>query len=185
MSTLAPTPPPSWISDLTTPPPTRPKNTSIPDPPGYTAPSNTKKGSGAKDKNARKPPSQEDTDQLKIKKAWEVAFAPMKQLPMNAIGIYMTPNTLQIFSITLLYMLFKTPLVSIFSLNSTFARFVTPRTSSQFLLIKAAYVATNLLALALGIYKVNKMGLLPTTRSDWLAWEGGREWDLVAERRGL
>lgn len=42
---------------------------------------------------------------------------------------------------------------------------------SQMLGVKAVYVLMNLLLLALGIYKVNAMGLLPTTRSDWLAWE--------------
>lgn len=34
----------------------------------------------------RKPPTTEETDSLKLKKAWELAIAPAKQLPMNAIG---------------------------------------------------------------------------------------------------
>lgn len=37
--------------------------------------------------------------------------------------------------------------------------------------VKAIYVLMNFLLLGLGIWKVNAMGLLPTTRSDWLAWE--------------
>lgn len=49
-------------------------------------------------------------DQLKLKKAWEVALAPAKQLPMNAFGMYMTGNTLQIFSIFMVFTLFKAPI---------------------------------------------------------------------------
>ena len=41
-------------------------------------------------------------------------------------------------------------------------------------LVKATYVLMNLVALGLGIWKVNGMGLFPTTRSDWLAWETER-----------
>jgi len=40
--------------------------------------------------------------------------------------------------------------------------------------VKAVYVLMNCLLLALGIWKVNAMGLLPTTRRDWLAWAGER-----------
>lgn len=34
---------------------------------------------------------------------------------------------------------------------------------------KLAYIAGNLVAVALSIYKCNSMGLLPTHDSDWLA----------------
>lgn len=34
----------------------------------------------------RKAPTTEEMDVLKLKKAWELAIAPAKQLPMNAIG---------------------------------------------------------------------------------------------------
>jgi hypothetical protein len=37
-------------------------------------------------KNQRVPPTAEEMDTLKLKKAWEVAIAPAKQLPMNAFG---------------------------------------------------------------------------------------------------
>jgi hypothetical protein len=36
--------------------------------------------------SARKPPTAAEMDTLKLKKAWEIAIAPAKQLPMNAIG---------------------------------------------------------------------------------------------------
>lgn len=109
----------------------------------------------------RKPPTTEDMDQLKLKKAWEVAIAPAKSLPMNAIGMYMTGNTLQVFSIFMVFTLFKTPVVAMSNINNAFSRFETEATKQQMLLVKFVYVLTNLLALGLGIWKVNAMGLLP------------------------
>lgn len=100
-------------------------------------------------------------DTLKLKKAWEVAIAPAKQLPMNAIGMWMTGNSLQIFSLFMVFTLFKTPLAGLMGTNSTFARFETQGTKRSLLMVKLVYILTNLLALALGVYKVNKMGLLP------------------------
>ena len=41
--------------------------------------------------------------------------------------------------------------------------------------VKAVYILMQCLLLALGIWKVNSMGLLPTTKSDWLAWETERQ----------
>ncbi|KAF2091517.1 ER membrane DUF1077 domain-containing protein [Saccharata proteae CBS 121410] len=177
----APPPPPQWVLDLNSAPAPQPKNTSIPDPPGYTAPTNSGTSNKASRNPktpappaARKPPSTEETDTLKLKKAWELAIAPAKSLPMNAVGMYMTGNSLQIFSIMMVFMLFKNPITAIININRTFANFDTPGTSSRLLGVKLVFVATNFLALALGIWKVNKMGLLPTTRSDWLAWEAER-----------
>lgn len=100
-------------------------------------------------------------DTLKIKKAWELALAPAKQLPMNAIGMYMTGNSLQIFSIMMVFMLFKAPVQAIFNIQGTFQRLETETNKSQMLAVKAAFIGCNLLALALGIWKVNGMGLLP------------------------
>jgi ER membrane protein complex subunit 4 len=56
-----------------------------------------------------------------------------------------------------------------------FSKFEGAGTAGQLLGIKAAYVVMQILLLGLGIYKVNAMGLLPTTRSDWLAWETERQ----------
>jgi len=130
-------------------------------------------------------------DVLKLKKAWEVALAPVKQLPMTAIMMYMSGNTLQIFSIMMVGMAFKNPIMGLMATNQAFEKFESPGTKANLLMVKAVYVAMQILALALGIWKVNGMGLLPwvdirererlrlilcrTTRSDWLAWETARD----------
>lgn len=95
--------PPSWVVELNSPAPTRSKNaSSLPDPPGFLS---SKAVSKKADKTARKPPTQEEMDTLKLKKAWETALGPAKQLPMQAIMGYMSGNSLQIFSIMMVFML--------------------------------------------------------------------------------
>lgn len=86
MSSKSSTPPqPQWVKDLISPP--APRTTpNWPTPPGYrdSAPhSSLKQRSKA---STRKAPTQEEMDTLKMKKAWELAIAPAKQLPMNAFG---------------------------------------------------------------------------------------------------
>lgn len=75
--------------------------------------------------------------------------------------MYMTGNSLQIFSIMMVFMLFKTPITALLNIQQTFARFETEGTKDRILLVKLAFVLTNSLLLALGIWKVNGMGLLP------------------------
>lgn len=110
---------------------------------------------------------------------------------MTAIMMYMSGNSLQIFSIMMVFMAFKNPLVGLMNTNQAFERFQTESNASQVLQTKLVYVAMQILALALGVWKVNGMGLLPyvlrsqrsstdtnahrTTRSDWLMWETQRE----------
>lgn len=165
----APPPPPQWVLDLNSSPPTKPRNsTTFADPPGFT-PTTTQqqqqvKGSKTGSKTAppaRTKPTEEETSTLKLKKAWEVALAPAKQLPMNAIGMYMSGNSLQMFSIMMVFMLFKAPVQALLNINQTFARFETEGKKQELLMAKLAFVACNMLALALGTWKVNAMGLLP------------------------
>ena len=103
MSTDRIPPPPKWVVELSTPPPSRSKQaSSLPDPPGYLS---SKAVSKKTDKSTRKPPTQAEMDTLKLKKSWEIALGPAKQLPMQAIMGYMSGNSLQIFSIMMVFML--------------------------------------------------------------------------------
>jgi ER membrane protein complex subunit 4 len=100
-------------------------------------------------------------DTLKLKKAWEVALAPVKQLPMTAIMMYMSGNSLQIFSIMMVFMAFKNPMMGIMNVNTALERFETETNKVQMIQVKLAYLAMQFVALALGVWKVNAMGLLP------------------------
>ncbi|KAL2429895.1 hypothetical protein ABEF95_012998 [Exophiala dermatitidis] len=166
---------PKWVVELNNGLPAKPKNAnSIPDPPGLSA-ARSVTGKQKSQVVGRKPPTAEETATLKLKKAWEIALAPAKQVPMQAIMAYMSGNSLQIFSIMMVFMLFKNPIQAISQTNMAFSRFESAGTRGQMLGIKAVYVLMQCLLLGLGIYKVNSMGLLPTTRSDWLAWEYERQ----------
>ncbi|CAG8071279.1 unnamed protein product [Penicillium salamii] len=167
---LPPPPPPQWVVALNSPMPRSPKGaSSIPDPPGFSS----NRGKRQQQQTTTKKP--EETDTLKMKKAWEVAMAPSKQIPMNAIMMYMSGNSLQIFSIMMVLMLFKGPIQGIINTNAAFAKYESPSTHSRLIGVKIVYMLMQLVLLALGIWKVNAMGLLPTTRSDWLAWESERQ----------
>ena len=160
MALTLPSPQPQWLVDLNSTALVKPKTAAVPDPPGYTAPATTSNKS-KKTVSTRKVPTPEEMDSLKLKKAWELAIAPAKQLPMNAIGMYMTGNGLQIFSIMMVFMLFKGPIQAVLNIQNTFSRLESPGNKEQMLMVKAAFIGCNLLALGLGIWKVNAMGLLP------------------------
>lgn len=169
---------PKWVTDLNFPPVSKSKSGGIPDPPGYPSQSATlSKKQAAKEPKAqpRKQPSPEEMDTLKLKKAWEVALAPVKSLPMTFFMMYMSGNSLQIFSIMMVYMAFKNPIMGLVGTNQAFERFESDTNKGKILQVKLAYIVMQLIALGVGIWKVNGMGLLPTTRSDWLAWEAQRD----------
>lgn len=80
---------------------------------------------------------------------------------MTAISLYMSGSTLQIFSIMMVFMAFKNPLMGLLATFSAFERFETPETRGKLGLVRLVYVGMQLMALALGVWKVNQMGLLP------------------------
>ncbi|KAI1108712.1 hypothetical protein F5Y14DRAFT_70631 [Nemania sp. NC0429] len=175
---------PQWVAELNDPPAYKSKSGGVPDPRGYPSQSGalSKKQAARESKESkeskaqpRKQPTAEEMDTLKLKKAWEVALAPIKSLPMTFFMMYMSGNSLQIFSIMMVYMAFKNPIVGLFGTSQAFERFESDTNKAKILQVKLAYVAMQLVALGVGIWKVNGMGLLPTTRSDWLAWESQRD----------
>ncbi len=113
--------------------------------------------------------------------------------------LYMSGNSVQIFSILITVMLFFNSIKAILSVNQTFESlgFVDKSssssttnsgtsstttsntgtlnsllsfTSSPYFLPKLTFMAVQSGNLALGIWKCGSMGLLPTAQSDWLAF---------------
>jgi hypothetical protein len=80
---------------------------------------------------------------------------------MTGIMMYMSGNSLQMFSIMMVVMAFKNPLVGLLATNTAFEKFESEGTKAKLLGVKLVYVAMQILALALGVWKVNGMGLLP------------------------
>ncbi|SAL97773.1 hypothetical protein [Absidia glauca] len=112
-----------------------------------------------------RPVTSHDDVALKIKRAWDVAMGPAKTIPMNAIMIYMSGNGVQIFSVMITVMLFITPIKAIMSLGQR-----SKQPGADLLVSKLTFIGLHLLTICLGVYKINAMGLLPTTTSDMLAF---------------
>lgn len=126
----------------------------------------------SKKKSDVKKPLPAELDQLKVKKAWEVATGPAKSVPMNLIMSYMTGNSLQMIPIMMTLMLFWNPLKAIFvETELLFRSLVTERNRSEMYLPKVVFVLCQLANMAVGVWKLNQMGLIPNKEADWLGWK--------------
>jgi hypothetical protein len=96
-------------------------------------------------------------------KAMSIAMKPGQQILMNAFMMYMSGSQLNIFSISITSGAILGPVGSILSMEAVFGQFQ----DVDLQLPKLAYVALNLVWLALGLYKMSNMRLLPTTSADW------------------
>ena len=131
---------------------------------------------------------------LKEKRAWDLAVAPAKSLPMQAFMLYMSGGGVQIFSMGIVLMLLLSPIKNIAGMNAAFAAFApstatgtgagagagtgsrttapaSTSTATALPLQKLTYIVCNLLTLFVGLWKCRSMGLLPTGTGDWLAFE--------------
>lgn len=108
---------------------------------------------------------------LNLQKAWEIATGPGKQIPMNLFMSYMSGNSLQLIPITMTLMLFTGPLKAVFSVNNAFQGLESEKTKQDILLAKLTFVFLQVVVMAIGVYKLNSMGLIPNRRGDWLSWE--------------
>merc|ERR1712004_21089 len=122
--------------------------------------------------------TREANPNLVSKKSWEVATGPFKQLPMNLFIMWMAGNTISIFPIMMVGMMFIRPIQALLAAQQTFKMIE----SNHAVLQRAVYVLGNIACLMLATYKCQVMGLLPTHPSDWLAfiepqsrheWSGG------------
>lgn len=97
----------------------------------------------------------------------------------------MSGSGLHIFSLMMTGMLFLTPyathwsifnvsIKALLSFNQPFIPLESPSTKTRLLQAKAVYFLMQMVVMALGVYKVWIMGLLPTSGSDFLAWKSER-----------
>lgn len=85
---------------------------------------------------------------------------------MNLFLMYMAGNSISIFPIMMVGMLFMRPIKALFSMSSAFKMIEGSHSSVQ----KLSYLLGNLVNLGIALYKCQSMGLLPTHSSDWLAF---------------
>ncbi|GAQ87157.1 hypothetical protein KFL_003350070 [Klebsormidium nitens] len=135
---------------------------SAPEPLGYNRqhaiePAEDSSAVGKKDKNA--------PDMFKLTKAWEVAGSPLKQIGMMAFMMWMSGSTVQIFSIMMTFTGIWQPMQAIRGSAQIFLPFKDART--DVLLPRLAFCGLQLLGMGIALWKLNSLGLLPTSASDW------------------
>ncbi|KAI0462807.1 hypothetical protein LJB42_003609 [Komagataella kurtzmanii] len=103
-------------------------------------------------------------NKLKYKKAWELAYSPAKNIPMNLIMMYFSPNSLQIISIMMTINLFTTPLKDIFNCNEIFEKSVDLSVIDTYdlIMMKMFFIVCHFGTLLVGMWKLNNMGIIPT-----------------------
>ena len=101
---------------------------------------------------------------LVTKRSWEIALGPVKQIPMNLFLMYMAGNSISIFPIMMVGMLFLRPIKAFLTVSAAFKQIE----GDQHILQKLIYLLGNAGCVALALYKCQSMGLLPTHPSDWL-----------------
>ena len=96
--------------------------------------------------------------------------------------LWMSGNSIQIFSILITFMLFFNGMKAILSTNQTFEKFGIQSNdkdgffslfdvkANPLLLPKVVFILVQSIHFGLGIWKCASMGLLPTAQSDWLAF---------------
>ncbi|KAI0806842.1 hypothetical protein C8Q74DRAFT_1224593 [Fomes fomentarius] len=145
----------------------------LPPPPGFASSVSTSSTSKSSSKAVANATA--SYEELKSKRAWDLAISPAKSLPMQAFMLYMSGGGVQIFSMGIVFMLLSSPFKNVASINTAFAPFApassSPKSLGTLPLQKIAYLVCNLLTLALGLWKCRSMGLLPTGTGDWLAFE--------------
>ncbi|KAH7842521.1 hypothetical protein Vadar_006298 [Vaccinium darrowii] len=99
-------------------------------------------------------------------KAWEVAQAPFKNLLMMGFMMWMAGSTVPLFSIGITFSALWQPTSALRGVGKIFE----PYKDSKVELLgpKLLFIALNLGGLALGVWKLNTLGLLPTHASDWV-----------------
>ena len=137
-------------------------------PVGFAPSSNHHLSESSSDRVSESDKNRNDDKQAELlyKSAMALATAPGKQLMMTAFMLWMSGNSLQIFSIMMLGMALWTPVSEIFNIQTKFARYAD--SGVDMTLPKLTFIAMNLAGLAVGLYKCNTMGLLPTSSADWI-----------------
>ncbi|ONK70739.1 uncharacterized protein A4U43_C04F1030 [Asparagus officinalis] len=103
----------------------------------------------------------------KSQKAWEVAQAPFKNLMMMGFMMWMAGSTVHLFSIGITFSALWQPISALQSVGKVFEPYKDSKVDT--LAPKLVFIALNLAGLALGVWKLNTLGLLPTHASDWVS----------------
>ncbi|KCV69206.1 hypothetical protein H696_04618 [Fonticula alba] len=131
--------------------------------------------------------SPEKLSQLRFKRAWGLVRDSAFQLPVQFLLVWFTVNSVSLFQIVLLIGLLRSPILGVLNAPKLFSDIfrapTTPQDTKQgsapasnaapapvdnYLLPLTAYIFLQMLSLGFCLLKIHKLGLLPTSASDWL-----------------
>ncbi|XP_055591422.1 ER membrane protein complex subunit 4 [Uranotaenia lowii] len=137
MATKTPTKKFKWQLDFAS----KSRNSSdLPSPPGFNLSAGQLHSEVARDN---------DQSHLILKKSWDIALGPLKQFPMNLLIMYMSGNSISIFPIMMVVMMFIRPIKAMLSTGATFKVIEGVQATGQ----KFVYFLGNLVNIGLALYK--------------------------------
>jgi hypothetical protein len=102
-----------------------------------------------------------------VQKAYMFAMSQWQSIGMMGFMMYMSGNGVQIFSIMVTLGGIFNPIKAILRSGKTFERFADEKTDMTG--PRLAFCGVQCVGLALALWKLNAMGLLPTHASDWVS----------------
>ncbi|KAI6654754.1 ER membrane protein complex subunit 4 isoform X1 [Oopsacas minuta] len=114
---------------------------------------------------------QEQNRNLLTKQSWNAALAPMYQVPMNLLLMYMTGSTISIYGLMMVGILMYRPISALLTSKDFYKQL----RGDQKLLQMFVYLLANIVSLLLGLYKCEMLGILPIYASDWIKFGIERE----------
>lgn len=136
------------------------RKSALPDPPGYDVQDADMEVEPAKKNNTDLDSAMLARKELALRSK---AMEPLKQVGFMCFMLYMSGNSLQLFSIMMLSSCIYSPFQAIANVAKVF-----PKNKDVDVLVpRALYCAVYVGQLIFAAYKLDKMGLLPTHASDW------------------
>eukprot|EP00271_Cylindrocystis_brebissonii_P015751 TRINITY_DN38747_c0_g1_i1.p1 TRINITY_DN38747_c0_g1~~TRINITY_DN38747_c0_g1_i1.p1 ORF type:complete len:191 (+),score=38.92 TRINITY_DN38747_c0_g1_i1:174-746(+) len=139
----------------------------VADPPGF----NRQAAADLDDTSSKAIRAKEADASWKQQKAWECAYAPVKNIGMMAFMLWMAGSTVHIFSIGIIFSAFWQPISALMQAPKMFDQFKMPRSAGivDTLQPMLLFMLLNFAGLIVAMWKLNALGLLPTHPSDWLS----------------
>ena len=104
----------------------------------------------------------DDRASILMRQAWAKAKSPGKQIMMSGLMMWMSGSTMSIFTLMMMTMVMINPTTALFSVQSAFRPYETKENWKALWMPKLAFIALNLICVGIGVWKLNKLGLLPT-----------------------
>ena len=136
----------------------------LPDPPGFDH------GSITTDEGSKTSTQLSKETEMKQKRAMEIAYGPGRNIFMQGFMMYMSGSSINIWSMMVVGHAFYNPIKALLSIDEAFARYASADSEIDLTLPKLAFIGCNAAMLALALWKLNTMRLLPITAADWTSF---------------